>query len=123
METVNEIKEHLSAKSRTATLDELRSEGRKQVRLIRAEHIAAMVSQAVHAAIEDSGLIDPTEHERLVEKSREEFKEILEERQQEARHAREVEERLAERESELERVRHEIDAMNETLAEAQRRVE
>ena len=52
MESVNEIKEALSARSRTATLDELASEGRKRVRLIRAEHVAAMISEAVHAAIE-----------------------------------------------------------------------
>ena len=101
METVNEIKERLSASSRTATLDELRSEGRKQVRLIRAEHIAAMVSEAVHAAIEESGLIDSGEHERLVEKSREEFKAILAERQEEARNARDVEMQLATCQDEL----------------------
>lgn len=123
METVNEIKERLSAKSRTATLDELRNEGRKQVRLIRAEHIAAMVSQAVHAAIEDSGLIDPAEHEQLVEKSREEFKEILNERQEEARHAREVEERLEEREREIREFRDRVEELTESLAEARSELE
>lgn len=118
METVNEIKERLSAKSRTATLEELRSEGRKQVRLIRAEHIAAMVSQAVHAAIENSGLIDPAEHEQLVEKSREEFKEILSERQAEAKRAEEVERRLAERTEELETFRSQVTSLDEALNQA-----
>jgi len=101
MESVSEIKEALSARSRTATLDELRSEGRKKVRLIRAEHVAAMVSEAVHAAIEKSGLIDPQAAERLVEKSRLEFRSILREREQEARHAHEVDEKLAASEAQL----------------------
>lgn len=101
MESVHEIKEALSARSRTATLDELRSEGKKRVRLIRAEHVAAMVSEAVHAAIEQSGLIAPEEAERLVEKSRAEFKSILREREQEAQRAHEVEQQLGQREQEV----------------------
>lgn len=101
MESVNEIKEALSARSRTATLDELRSEGRKRVRLIRAEHIAAMIAEAVHAAIEQSGLIAPEEAERLVEKSRAEFRTILQEREREVQHAHDNEVALAAREAEL----------------------
>lgn len=101
MESVNEIKEALSARSRTATLDELRSEGRKRVRLIRAEHVAAMISEAVHSAIELSGLIAPEEADKLVERSRQEFKSILREREQELQRAHQVEETLAEREQEL----------------------
>ena len=57
MESVNEIKEALSLRSRTATLDESRSEGRKRVRLIRAEHVAQMISEAVHAAIEPLAVV------------------------------------------------------------------
>ncbi len=105
MESVNEIKEALSARSRTATLDELRSEGRKRVRLIRAEHIAAMVSEAVHAAIEESGLIDKTEVDRLVDKSRQEFRTILREREQELQRAQDNEQLLAEREQELDELK------------------
>jgi septal ring factor EnvC (AmiA/AmiB activator) len=101
MESVNEIKEALSARSRTATLDELRSEGRKRVRLIRAEHVAAMIAEAVHAAIDQSGLIAPEEAEQLVEKSRQEFRSILREREQEAQRAHEVEVSLAERDAQL----------------------
>jgi DNA repair exonuclease SbcCD ATPase subunit len=101
MESVNEIKEALSARSRTATLDELRSEGRKRVRLIRAEHVAAMIAEAVHAAIEQSGLIAPEEADRLVEKSRQEFRSILREREAEAQKAHDTEEQLATREAEL----------------------
>jgi hypothetical protein len=101
MESVNEIKEALSARSRTATLDELRSEGRKRVRLIRAEHVAAMISEAVHSAIEQSGLIEPAEAEKLVEKSRQEFRSILREREQEVQRAHDTEEALAEREQQL----------------------
>lgn len=101
MEIVNDIKEALSARSRTATLDELRSEGRRRVRLVRAEQIAQMVSEAVHAAVERSGLISQEEVDRLVEKSRVEFRSILKEREAEVQRAHEVAESLAEREAEL----------------------
>jgi len=114
MESVNEIKEALSARSRTATLDELRSEGKKKVRLIRAEQVAAMVVEAVHAAIEQSGLIDPKEAERLVEKSRVEFRSILREREQEAQHAHDVEQKLATSETQL----RELGARSQELSAA-----
>jgi len=101
MESVHQIQEALSARSRTATLDELRNEGRKRVRLIRAEHVAAMIAEAVHNAIEQSGLIAPEEAQGLVEKSRQEFRAILREREQEHQQAQATEEALAQREAEL----------------------
>lgn len=116
MESVNEIKEALSARSRTATLDELRSEGRKRVRLIRAEHVAAMIAEAVHAAIEQSGLIAPEEAERLVEKSRTEFRSILREREAEAQKAHDTEVQLAEREAELAELKHRFEETAMALA-------
>ncbi len=119
MESVNEIKEALSARSRTATLDELRSEGRKRVRLIRAEHVAAMITEAVHAAIEQSGLIAPEEAQRLVEKSRTEFRSILREREQEAQRAHDVEESLASRERELSELQQQFERTANELQEAQ----
>lgn len=119
MESVNEIKEALSARSRTATLDELRSEGRKKVRLIRAEHVAAMIAEAVHAAIEQSGLIAPEEAQKLVEKSRQEFRSILKEREQEVQRAHEVEETLATRERELNELQQQFERTAVELREAQ----
>ncbi|HEX5050823.1 MAG TPA: hypothetical protein VFZ65_03545 [Planctomycetota bacterium] len=123
MESVNEIKEALSARSRTATLDELRDEGRRRVRLIRAEHIASMISEAVHTAIEQSGLIAPEEANRLVEKSRQEFKTILKEREQEVQRSHEVEEMLAEREQELAELKSTLDATSRALAETKAALE
>ncbi|MBL8753516.1 MAG: hypothetical protein JNK15_09460 [Planctomycetes bacterium] len=119
MESVNEIKEALSARSRTATLDELRNEGKKRVRLIRAEHVAAMVSEAVHAAIEQSGLIAPEEADKLVEKSRQEFRSILREREQEVQRAHETEERLAQRETELAELKQRFADLAAALAATQ----
>jgi hypothetical protein len=123
MESVNEIKEALSARSRTATLDELRSEGRKRVRLIRAEHVAAMISEAVHSAIEQSGLIAPQEVEKLVEKSRQEFRSILREREQELQRAHDNEEALAEREEQLATLRASFAEREQELSELQDRFE
>jgi DNA mismatch repair ATPase MutL len=116
MESVNEIKEALSARSRTATLDELRNEGKKRVRLIRAEHVAAMISEAVHAAIEQSGLIAPEEAEKLVEKSRQEFRSILREREQEQQRAHETEDRLSQRENELAELKRRFTELSTALA-------
>jgi hypothetical protein len=116
MESVTDIKEALTARSRTATLDELRSEGRRRVRVIRTEHIAAMISEAVHAAIEQSGLIAPQEATRLVEKSRQEFRAILKEREQEVQKAHDVEEALAERDSEVAELKRALSEAQQQLA-------
>ena len=105
METVNNVKEALTARSRTATLDELRSEGRRKVRLIKAEHVAALIAAAVHSAIEQSGLIPQEEADNLVAKSRQEFQSILAERAAETRHYTEIEDRLREREAEVEQLK------------------
>ena len=119
MESVKDIKQALSARSRTATLDELRNEGRKRVRLIRAEHVAAMISEAVNVAVEQSGLVAPAEVSRLVEKSRQEFRSILKEREQEVQRAHDVEETLAERETELADLKRQLGELGETLAKTQ----
>jgi DNA mismatch repair ATPase MutL len=118
MESVNEIKQALSARSRTATLDELRSEGKKRVRLIRAEHVAAMISEAVHSAVEQSGLVAPGEVEKLVEKSRQEFRSILKEREQEVQRAQETEQELADLKTEAEKLERELAAAKQELAAA-----
>ncbi|MBK8096654.1 MAG: hypothetical protein IPK26_06075 [Planctomycetes bacterium] len=123
MESVNQVKEALSARSRTATLDELRSEGRKKVRLIKAEHVAQMIAEAVHAAIESSGLLSQQEVDQLIDKSRNEFREILKERQAEVERAQEVEDRLADRERELEQLREQLTAVQQDFAAAQAEIE
>lgn len=123
MESVNQIKEALSARSRTATLDELRSEGRKRVRLIRAEHVAQMISEAVHAAIEHSGLLGQEEVDLLVEKSRTEFKSILREREQELQAARETEEQLEARDVELAELKARFSELTRALASTRAELE
>ncbi len=122
MESVHDIKEALSARSRTATLDELRNEGKKRVRLIRAEHVAAMVAEAVNSAVEQSGLLKPDEVERLVEKSRLEFRSILKEREQEVQRAQEMEQTLAERDEELTELRGRFEQVANALAETRQQL-
>ena len=116
MESVNEIKEQLSARSRTATLDELANEGRKRVRLIRAEHIAQMVSEAVHSAIDDSGLLGREEVDALVESSQAEFRTVLREREQELQAAREHEAQREAGERELEQLQARFQEVTSELA-------
>jgi DNA repair exonuclease SbcCD ATPase subunit len=108
MESVKDVKQALTARSRTATLEQLRDEGRSKVRVIKAEHIAALINEAVAKAIERTGLIPKGEAEGLVEQSRREFKSLLQERESELQRASEVEELLREKEQELQRLSGEL---------------
>jgi DNA-binding protein YbaB len=107
MESVNDVKEALSARSRTATLDELRSEGRKRVRIIRAEHVQSMITEAVNSAVEQSGLISPEEVQKLVEKSRQQFRTMM----QEAQQTTEVQEQLEARDREIAELKQRLEQM------------
>ncbi|MGE3171241.1 MAG: hypothetical protein AB7O97_01365 [Planctomycetota bacterium] len=110
MSTVNDVRDALSARSRTATLEQLASEGKKRVRLIKAEHVAAMISASVHSAIEQSGLIPKEEVEKLVENSRSEFRSMLQDRQQEVQRIQELEDLVEVREREIVELRHQLEA-------------
>lgn len=112
MESVNDIKQALSARSRTATLDELRSEGRKRVRLIRAEHVQSMITEAVNSAVEQSGLISPEEVKKLVDKSQQEFRSILRDRQKEVQETNEVQEQLEERDREIAELKKRLEQLS-----------
>jgi chromosome segregation ATPase len=117
MESVNQVKQALSARSRTATLEELASQGRKQVRLIKAEHVAAMITAAVNTVIEESGLIPKDQADSLVERSREEFKAVLQEREQELARLADLETKLREREDEIHRMQQDLDEAHRALEE------
>lgn len=116
MESSHDIKEALSTRARTATLDELRNEGKKRVRVVKAEHIAAMIEEAVHNALEHSGFVAPAEVEKLVDRSRQEFRAILKEREAEVQRAHEAQETLAAREQELGELRQQLEALQQALA-------
>lgn len=83
MGSIEQVKEALSAKARTTSIDELRERGKKQVRIIRAEHVAAMVAESVERALADSGMVPQDDLDRLIAKSRQEFAELNRERQHE----------------------------------------
>lgn len=115
MEPTNDIKEALSTRARTATLDELRSEGKKRVRVVKAEHIAAMIEEAVHNALESSGFVAPDEVEKLVDRSRQEFRAILKEREVEAQRGIDAQEALAAREQDLVELRQQLASVRQAL--------
>jgi hypothetical protein len=71
MESIAEVKEALQSRATTTTLEELMSKGRQRVRVIRPEHIAAMIEEAVQRAIERSG--GDGDAESLASDSRREF--------------------------------------------------
>lgn len=110
METVNDVRHALSARSRTATLEELASEGKKRVRLIKAEHVAAMISAAVHSAIDQSGLIPKEEVDKVVERSRDDFRAMMRDRQAEMQRLQELEEQVRVRDEEIAELRSRLEA-------------
>lgn len=125
MENVKDVRDALSARSRTATLEQLASEGRKKVRLIKAEHVAAMIHAAVHSAIESSDFVSKEDADRLVEKSRNEFRSLMREREEELQRLAELQDALeakdraiAERDQQIERLRQEVAATRTAGAQA-----
>lgn len=80
---VRDLKEALNARSHTATLEELKSRGRRSVRVIRADDVAQMIEASVSQTIARSGMMSPQEVEELEAKSREQFQLLLERRQAE----------------------------------------
>jgi hypothetical protein len=70
MESIPEVKEALAARSTTADLDALRSEGRRRVKVVRAEQVAEMISDAVREALADPRVMTRQQAERLVEQAR-----------------------------------------------------
>ena len=94
MDSINDVKKALSQHSTTTTLEELQSQGRKELKIIKAADIAAIVADAVRRAIESSGLIPPDAVEALVASSRDQFSEILRDRQDEVHKARQERDQL-----------------------------
>lgn len=99
--SVETLKEALTARSQSATLDELRSRGKRNVRVIRADDIAEMIATAVNHAVAESGLMAPDEVEALVAKSREQFRDLMQRREREVAELRAATEALDDCRAEL----------------------
>ncbi|MGA0869702.1 MAG: hypothetical protein ACO3UM_12305 [Planctomycetota bacterium] len=84
MESIQDVRQALSARAETRSLDDLGKGGRQRVRVIRAEHVGEMIEAAVQRAVAESGLISREEADRLVARSREEFSAVHAERQRDA---------------------------------------
>ena len=106
MDPILDVKEALAARSVSTSLDELRSKGKQRVKIIRAEHVAEMIHEAVQRAVEGSGLLSQEEVAKLVESSRAEFKDVLAERQQAAADVETARGQIAEAREALVRARH-----------------
>ncbi len=88
MDQVDQVKQALNASSKTTTVEELKARGQTKVKIVKVEQIAAMIAEAVQRAIAGSGSLTKTEHEKLVERSREEFKAVIKQREEEILEAR-----------------------------------
>ncbi|HET6203440.1 MAG TPA: hypothetical protein VFI25_11640 [Planctomycetota bacterium] len=103
------VRDVLEKNSYTATLEDLKSKGRTQVRVVRADQIAAMIEEAVLRILGERK--SPEEVEALVGRSKDEFRHILDERERELASQRD-------RLGEFERIRAEhsvLKAENERL--------
>ncbi|MFN9275165.1 MAG: hypothetical protein ACK6D2_05465 [Planctomycetota bacterium] len=110
MESPTDIKAALTTRARTATLDELRTEGKRRVRVVKADQVAAMIEESVHRAVEQSGLLPASEVEKLVERSRQEFRTLLTARAAEAERAQAMQELLDARDREVADLRQQLAA-------------
>ncbi|MFN9307394.1 MAG: hypothetical protein ACK53T_19440 [Planctomycetota bacterium] len=110
MESPTDIKAALTTRARTATLDELRTEGKRRVRVVKADQVAAMIEESVHRAVEQSGLLPASEVEKLVERSRQEFRTLLKAREAEAERAQAMQELLDARDREVADLRQQLAA-------------
>jgi hypothetical protein len=114
MESIAEVKQALQARSKTATLEDLRSQGRQRIRVIQADEIAAMIRHAVEEAV--AGAVDPGQVESLVKRSREEFASKLATREQELARARETAGELAQTRADLEIALKRVSELEELVA-------
>lgn len=110
MESPTDIKAALTTRARTATLDELRTEGKRRVRVVKADQVAAMIEESVHRAVEQSGLLPASEVEKLVERSRQEFRTLMKAREAEAERAQAMQEMLDARDREVAELRQQVAA-------------
>ncbi len=119
MNSVGDVRNALTAQSRTATLDELQKKGHKKVQIIRAEQVAEMIAQSVNKAVESSGLLPQEEVEKLVAKSRTEFKNVLQERESEAQKSQQRIQELETAQSEVEQLTTQVNTLRVSLTAAE----
>ena len=83
METTKpeDVNEALIAKSQTRTLDEIRSQGTEEVRVIRASDVASMISAKVDHLLRENTAMSDEDIEILVQRGPKEFKRVARERE------------------------------------------
>ncbi len=116
MDQLDQVKQALDANSKTTSIDELKARGRTKVKVVTAENIAAMISEAVQRAVGGSGSFTREQHEELVGRAREEFKAVITQREEEVDEAR----RAA---SEADGLRLQLNAANERADELRQLLE
>lgn len=119
MESVTRIKQALAERSRTASIDDLRTEGRRQVRIVRTEHVVAMIAEAVQAAVENSGMLTQHQVDDLLRQTRSEFQEALKRRSDAASEAEDLRSELLQREDALRQLRAEVMTLRQALDQTQ----
>ncbi len=119
MESVTRIKQALAERSRTASIDDLRTEGRRQVRIVRTEHVVAMIAEAVQAAVENSGMLTQQQVDDLLRQTRSEFQEAMKRRSDAASENEDLRSELLQREDALRQLRAEVMTLRQALDQTQ----
>lgn len=111
MDSIRQVKAALAARSTTQSLEELQSQGRRRVKVIKAEHVASMIEESVQRSLADDHRIPQEDVDALVEKSRTEFATVVAERQ--AEHAA-----LEEARRRVELLEQQVETQEQDLTEA-----
>lgn len=117
------VREVLQQNSYTTTVDELRNRGKSRVRVINAEQISALIEEAVNRVIATSGGMGRDEVKKIVEKSREEFRRLLAEREKELSEHRDRLRQLDQAREDLAKVTSEAERLKILEAELRRQNE
>jgi len=114
MDQTVEVIEALKSRAKEKTIDELGKKG-KSFKVIKPSDIAAMIQEAVERTIKNSGYIAPEEAEKLIEESKKEFKNVVEEREKEKIELEKANERIKSLEALLEEKEKRITSLEKEL--------
>ncbi len=117
------VREVLQQNSYTTTVDELRTRGKNRVRVINAQQISALIEEAVNRVISTTSGMDRNQVKQLVERSRDEFRRLLSEREKELAENRQSSAELAKSKEEFAKVQAETDRLKVVEAELRRQNE
>ncbi len=103
----------LAAKSHKTTLEELKREGKDEVKVIKASDVASMIHETVCSVLKDTEMLSEEELQVLVDQGQVQFKYLVHERQRERN---KLEDQLSQVRAELDRAMSRVQELEGLLA-------